>query len=124
MNFDCDHVNGGGTAIPGVGDATAANSEVSAIAIGLLMMIVDAHVSVCDIFMMVDWDVVLSDEDYRVGAFANTGDALGKATEFNRVGLAPDFFVLGVDKKVAHFHDGTVVGVEDGIENFPRRLPT
>ncbi len=65
----------------------------------------------------------MSDEDYHVGAFANAGDALGKATKFDCVGLAPEFFVLGVDKKVVHFHEGTGVGVEDGIENFPRELP-
>ena len=65
----------------------------------------------------------MSDEDYCVGAFANAGDALGKATKFDCVGHAPEFFVLGVDTKVAHFHEGAGVGVEDGIENFPRELP-
>ncbi len=123
MNFDHDHVNRGGTAIPQLGDAIAANGEVSAIGIGLLRTIVDAHASVRDVFALVDWDVVSSDEDYHVGAFANAGDALGKATMFDCVGLAPEFFVLGVDKKVAHFHEGAGVGVEDSIENFPRELP-
>jgi hypothetical protein len=66
----------------------------------------------------------LSNEDNRVGALANAWDALGKATEFNCVGLAPEFFVLGVDEKVAHFHEGTSVGVEDGIESFLRESPT
>ncbi len=124
MNFDHDHVDGGGTAIPGVGDAIAAKGEASAIGIGLLRMIVDAHASVQDVFLSVDWDVFSSDKDYCVGAFANAGDALGKATEFNRVGLSPEFFVLGVDEKMAHFHEGAGVGVEDGIENFPRESPT
>jgi hypothetical protein len=124
MNFDCDHVHGGGTAIPGIGDAIATNGKASAIGIGLLRVIVDAHASICDVFALVDWDVVSSDEDYRVGAVANAGDALGKATEFNRVGLAPEFFVFGVDEKMAHFHEGTGVGVEDGTENFLRELPT
>jgi hypothetical protein len=45
-------------------------------------------------------------------------------TKFNRIGLAPEFFVLGLDEKVAHFHEGTGVGVEDSIENFPRESPT
>jgi hypothetical protein len=81
-------------------------------------MIVDAHSSVRDVFLLVDQDVVSSDEDYRVGAFANAGDALGNATKFDCVGLAPEFFVLGVDKKVAHFHEGASVGVENGIDNF------
>ncbi len=45
MNFNNDHVNGGGTAIPGVGDVIAANGEGSAIGIGLLRTIVDAHAS-------------------------------------------------------------------------------
>jgi hypothetical protein len=83
MNFDRDHVHGGGTAIPGIGDAIATNGKASAIGISLLRAIVDAHVSVCDVFALVDWDIVSSDEDNRVGAIANAGDALGKATEFD-----------------------------------------
>ncbi len=80
VNFDHDHVNGGGTAIPGVGDAIAANGEASAIGISLLRTIVDAHASGYDIFLLVDWDVILSDEDYCVDACANARDALGQAT--------------------------------------------
>jgi hypothetical protein len=38
--------------------------------------------------------------------------------------LAPEFFVLGVDKKVAHFHEGVGVGVEDSMENFSRESLT
>ncbi len=124
MNLDCDHVNGGGTAIPGIGDAIAANSEASVIGIGLLRTIVDAHAPVCDVFALVDWDIVLPNEDNCVGALANAWDALGKETKFNRVGLAPEFFVFGVDKKVAHFHEGASIGVEDGIENFSKESPT
>jgi hypothetical protein len=123
MNLDCDHVNGGGTTIPGIGDAIATDGEASGIGIGLLRMIVDAHVPVCDVFELVDWDVVSSNEDDHVGALANAWDALGKATDFDCVGLAPEFFVLGVDKKVAH-HEGTSVSVEDGVENLERELPT
>ncbi len=124
MNFDRDHVNSEGTAIRRIGDAIATNSEASAIGIGLLRTKVDAHTSVHDVFALVNQDIVSFDENNRVGAVANAGDALGKATEFNPVGLAPEFFVLGVDKKVAHFHEGAGVGVEDGIENFSRELPT
>ncbi len=87
-------------------------------------MIVDAHTSIHDVFALVNRDIVLSDEDDRVGAVANAGDALGKATKFDCVGLAPEFFVFGVDEKMAHFHEGAGVGVEDVIENFPRELPT
>jgi hypothetical protein len=118
MNLDCDHVNGGGTAIPGISDAIAANGEARAIGIGLLRMIVDAHAPVCEVFVSVDWDVVLSNEDDHVSAPVNAWDALGKATKFDCVGLAPEFFVLGVDKKVAHFHEGASVSVEDGVEIF------
>jgi hypothetical protein len=124
VNLDCDHVNGGGTTIPVIGDAIATNGEASAIGIGLLRTIVDAHAPVCDVFALVDRDVVSSNEDNHVGALDNAWDALGKATYFNHVGLAPEFFVLGVDKKVAHFHEGVSVGVEDGVENFARELPT
>ncbi len=124
MNFDHDHVNGGGATIPRIGDATAANGKASAIGIGLLRVIFDTHLSVGDVFGLVDQDVVASDEDDCVGTVANARDALGKATEFDCVGLAPEFFVLGVDKKVAHFHEGAGVGVEDGIENIPWELST
>jgi hypothetical protein len=124
MNFDRDHVNGGGTAIPGIGDVIAADGEASAIGIGLLRPIVDPHASVCDVFALVDQDVILSNEDDHVGAFANAGYALGKATKFNCIGFSPEFFVLGVDKKVAHFHECASDGVEDGIENFSKEPPT
>jgi hypothetical protein len=123
MNFD-DHVNGGSTAIPGIGDAIAANGKAGAIGIGLFRVLVDAHASISDVFASVDRDVVSSDEDDHVGAINNARDALGKATKFNCVGLAPEFFVFGVDKKMALFHEGAGVLVEDGIENFPRILPT
>jgi hypothetical protein len=124
VNLDCDHVNGGGTTIPGIGDAISADGEASAIGIGLLRTIVDAHVPVCDVFASVDWDVVSSNTDNRVGALANAWDALGKATKFDCVGLAPEFFVLGFDKKVTHFHEGASVSVEDSVEIFARELPT
>ncbi len=124
MNLDCEHINGGGTTIPRIGDAIAANGESSAIGIGLFRTIVDTHPPVWDVFASVDLDVVMSNEDNRVGALANAWDALGKATEFNHVGLALEFFVLGVDKKVAHFHDGASVSVEDSVENFARESPT
>ncbi len=124
MNLDCDHVSSGGTAIPGIGDAIATDGEASAIGIGLLRTIVDAHVPIRDVFVLVDWDVVLSNKDNCVGALANAWDALGKATKFNCVGLAPEFFVHGADEKVAHFHESASVGVEDGIKNFSRELLT
>ncbi len=79
MNFDCDNVDCGGTAIPGISDVIAANGEVSAIGIGLLRTIVDAHMPVCDIFASVDRDVISSNKGNCVGALANAGNALGKA---------------------------------------------
>jgi hypothetical protein len=87
-------------------------------------MRVDTHTSVREVFTLADRDIVASDKDNRVGAIANAGDALDKATKFNCVGLAPELFVLGIDEKVAHFHEGAGVGVEDGIENFPWEFPT
>ncbi len=124
MNLDCDHVNGGGTAIPGIGDAIAANNEASAVGISLLRTMVDAHAPMRDVFVSVNWDIISSNEDNCVGALANAWDALGKATKFDCVGLTPEFFVLVVDKKVVHIHEGTSVGVEDSIENFLRELLT
>jgi hypothetical protein len=123
MNFDHDHVNGGGTTILRISDGIAANGKVSLIGIGFFRAIVDTRASVRDVCALVDRDIVASDEDNCVGAIADAGDALGKATGFDCVGLAPEFFVLGVDKNVAHFDEGTGVGFEDGIENFPWELP-
>jgi hypothetical protein len=124
MNFDRDHVNGGGTTIPRIGDVITTNIEASAIGIGLLRTIADAHASACDVFASVDWDGVLSDKDNCFGAVANPRDALGKVTKSDCIGLAPEFFVLGVDEKVAHFHEGAGVGVEDSVQNFLRESPT
>ncbi len=78
----------------------------------------------CDVFALVDWNIVSSNEENHVGALAKAWDALGKATKFDCVGLAPEFFTLGVGKNVAHFQEGTSVGVEDGIENFLWELLT
>jgi hypothetical protein len=124
MNFDHDHVNGGGTTMTGIGDVIAISGKASAIGIGLFRGMVDTHASIRDVFALVNWDVIVYDEDNCDGAVANSQDALGKATKFNCVGLAPEFFVLGVDEKVAHFHEGASVSVEDSIENFPWELPT
>jgi hypothetical protein len=123
MNLDCDHVNSGGTTIPVI-DVVAANGDASEIGVSLLRMIVDAHAPIREVFASVNWDNVSSNEDNRVGALANALDALGKATKFDCVGLAPEFFVLGVDKMVVHFHEDASVGVEDSIENFLRESPT
>jgi hypothetical protein len=113
-----------GVAISRIGDAIATDGEARAIGIGLLRTIVDMHVPICDVFALVDQDVVLCNEDNCVGALASAWDALGKAAKFDCVGLAPEFFVLGVDKKVAHFHEGSSVSVEDSVENFMRKFPT
>jgi hypothetical protein len=59
MNLDCDQVDGGGTTIPSIGDVIATDCEVSAVGIGLLRIIVDAHVPIRDVFASVDWDVIL-----------------------------------------------------------------
>ncbi len=71
-------------------------------------------------FLSVDWDIIFSNVDDHVGALANAWDALGKATKFDCEQLAPEFFVLGVDKKVAYFHEGASVSVEEGIANLSR----
>ncbi len=124
MNFNRDHGNGGGTTIPGIGDAIAANGKASAIGIGLFRAIVVTHASIRDVFALVNRDGITFGEDDCVGAVANARDALGEVIKFDCIGLAPEFFVLGVDKKVVHFHEGAGVGVEDSIENFQWELPT
>ncbi len=92
--------------------------------LAFLWAIVDAHAPLHDVFASVDQDVVSSNEDNCGCALANAWNALDKATKFDCVGLAPEFFVLKVDEKVAHFHVGASVSVEDGVENFARELLT
>jgi hypothetical protein len=77
MEFDRCHVNSRRVAVAGVVDPVAAYSEASLIGVVLLWVIVDAHASICDVFLSVDWDIVSSDEDYCVCACANARDALG-----------------------------------------------
>ena len=104
--------------IAGVGDMIATNGESSVVRDSLFGSLIDADVAICNIFALLEWDIILSSENNCVGAIACTWDALGKATKFGCVGLAPQFLVLGVDEKVAHFHVHASVIVEDSIENF------
>ncbi len=72
MEFDRDHVDSRRAAVAGVVDPVAAYSEGSSIGVVLLWAIVDAHASICDIFDLVNGDLVLSNENYGVSSFADS----------------------------------------------------
>ncbi len=62
MEFDSDHVNSRRAAVARVVDPVATYSEARLIGVVLLWVIVDAHVSVRDVFDLVNGDLVLSYE--------------------------------------------------------------
>jgi hypothetical protein len=72
MEFDRDHVNSRRAAVAGIVDPVAAYSEASSIGVVLLWAIVDAHVSMRDVFDSVNGDLFPSYENYGVSSFADS----------------------------------------------------
>jgi hypothetical protein len=62
----------------------------------LLQAIIHADLRICDVAFAVVRDVLVSDENDSVSAFADSGDALSEASKFLCVGFAPQFLALGV----------------------------
>jgi hypothetical protein len=75
-------------------DEIAAHSDSCVVGVLLLQAIVHPDPWVCDVAFVVIWGVLALDENDSVGAFADSGDALSKATKFFCVGFAPQLLVL------------------------------
>jgi hypothetical protein len=71
MEFDRGHVNRH-AAVAGVVDPVAAYSEASSIGVTLLWAIVEAYASICDVFDLVNGDLIPSYENYGVSSFADS----------------------------------------------------
>jgi hypothetical protein len=67
-------------------------------------------------------DLIALDEDNCVGAFADARDALQQTGKFLGVQFTPEFFVLGVDEEVPHFHELAGGFVEDVLEHVGGEL--
>ncbi len=85
VELDRDHVNGGRSAVSGDVESVTANGESRAIGVILFGTIVCTDASICDVFESFEWDFVACDEGDGVGAFADTGNALGQAAKFSSV---------------------------------------
>jgi hypothetical protein len=72
MDFDRHHVNSRRAAVAGVVDPVATYSEASLIGVVLLWAIVDVYTSICDVFDLVNGDLVPSYENYGVSSFADS----------------------------------------------------
>ncbi len=72
VEFDRDHVDSRRAAVAGVVDPVAAYSEASLIGVVLLWAIVYPYASICDVFDLVNGDLVLSYENYGVSSFADS----------------------------------------------------
>jgi hypothetical protein len=72
MEFDHDHVDSRRAAVTWVVDPVNTNSEASSIGILLLWAIVNAHMSIHDIFDSPNGDLVPSYENYGVTSFADS----------------------------------------------------
>jgi hypothetical protein len=73
-----------------------AYSDSCALGVLLLQEIFHADSRVRDVAFAVVRDVLASDENNSVGAFADSRDASNKASNILRVGFALQFLVLGV----------------------------
>jgi hypothetical protein len=72
MEFDRDHVDSRRAAVAGVVDPVSAYSEARLIGVVFLWAIIDAHVSIHDVFDSVNGDLVPAYEDYGVSSFADS----------------------------------------------------
>ena len=89
-----------GTNATRVIDVIAADGDAGAIGVGLFRACDTYHFGVGDLFAMLLWDVLISDDLEGIGAFDTLSslggvgaDTLAEAAEFIRVGAVPDVFV-------------------------------
>ena len=98
MEFDGDHVDRWGAAVTGVSDPISTDSETSAVWVRLFWAVIYTDAPVRDISAAINGYVVVSNEHNSVGTGAFTRDSLRQSSEFGGVGLAPEVFILRVDK--------------------------
>jgi hypothetical protein len=96
MKLDSDHVDFRCAAVAGVVKEITTHSDSCAIGVLLLWVIIYTDSSVRDIMFAVVCDVLVSDENDSVGTFPESGGALSETSKFLRVGIGPQFLVLGV----------------------------
>jgi hypothetical protein len=89
MELDSDYVNGRCAAVTRVVEEIAAHSDLCAVGVLLLWVMVDKDTCVRDVVFAIVWNVFAADENDGVGAFADFGHALSKTPEFFCVGFAP-----------------------------------
>ncbi len=102
VEFNCDHVNCGHTAVSREVDFVATDSEARAIGVILFGAVFYTDLPICDILELGKWVFMVCNEQDSINAFAGTGNTLGQAAEFSGIRFSPNFLVLGVDKKVPH----------------------
>ena len=76
MEFDSDHVDGGRADITKNVDEVAADCKLCAVGVFLFGEVVDTDAEVGGVAAAIGRDLFAFDEDNRVGAFADTGNAL------------------------------------------------
>jgi hypothetical protein len=96
MELDSEHVDSRCAAVARVVEEITTHSDLCAVGVLLLRVIIYTDIVVCDVVFAVVWNVLAFDEYDNVSTFADSGDALSKTSKFLRVGFAPPFLVLGV----------------------------
>ncbi len=112
MEFDGDHVDGGRADIAKNVDEVAADCKLHAVGVILIGAVVYTDAGIDGVAAAIGRDLIALDEDNCVGAFG----------EFLGVQFTPEFFVLGVDEEVPHFHELASGFVEDGLEHVGGEL--
>ena len=122
MEFDGDHVDGGRADIAKNVDEVAVNCKSRAVGVFLFGAVVYTDAGVGGVAAAIGRDLFALDEDNCVGAFNDARDALRMTGKFLGVQFSPEFFVLGVDEEVTHFHELAGGIVEDGLEHVGGEL--
>ncbi len=116
MEFYSDHIKGGRADVAENVDEVDAECNLHAVGVFLFGAVVDTDAEVGGVAAVIGRDLFALDEDNCVGAFADAGDAL-QTGKFLCVQFAPEFFVLGVDEEVTHFHELACGFAKDGLEH-------
>ena len=82
VKFDGEQGNGGRATVAGIHDAVPSHCQARSSWVVFCWSEAHHDASIRDISPAVGWDVLLLDEEYRVGAFDSSRHALGEAPKF------------------------------------------
>jgi hypothetical protein len=92
----------------------AAHHESGAVGFLFLQMVVNTNPPICDIFSLIGWYLVMSNEEYHFGALDAVAHALRQSVHFIGKQGDPSSAMFGTFHEMLVLHGRTCVRVNDG----------